>query len=124
MLVKRPRCQKDRQDKAGDNWSAEGHDNPGKTCGQAKDGDGNAAANAPLASSRRCFPVPETVEKSDSAAKNHHRMRCALPQRLGFADKDQVVGFVYLGTPAGALKNLPDEQPEAFLRELPRGQDD
>ena len=44
--------------------------------------------------------------------------------RLGFADKDQVVGFVYLGTPAGALKNLPDEQPETFLRELPRGRDE
>ncbi|GAA5136462.1 nitroreductase family protein [Alloalcanivorax gelatiniphagus] len=41
--------------------------------------------------------------------------------RLGFADKDQVVGFVYLGTPAVEPKSLPDETPDQFLRELPRG---
>jgi len=40
--------------------------------------------------------------------------------RLGFADKDQVVGFVYLGTPAGTVKAVPDENPETFLRQLPR----
>lgn len=43
----------------------------------------------------------------------------SVKARLGFADKDQVVGFIYLGTPAVAPKALPDETPEQFLRELP-----
>ena len=45
----------------------------------------------------------------------------SVKARLGFADKDQVVGFVYLGTPAAPSKSLPDETPDVFLRELPRG---
>ncbi|QJX03191.1 nitroreductase [Alcanivorax sp. IO_7] len=44
----------------------------------------------------------------------------SVKARLGFADKDQVVGFVYLGTPAAPSKSLPDETPDVFLRELPR----
>lgn len=43
----------------------------------------------------------------------------AVKRRLGFADKDQVVAFIYLGTPAGALKSVPDESPDLYVRELP-----
>lgn len=42
-----------------------------------------------------------------------------VKEKLGFAAKDQVVGFVYLGTSAIAPKSLPDETPEQFLRQLP-----
>lgn len=45
----------------------------------------------------------------------------SVKEKLGFADKDQVVGFVYLGTPAVPAKRLPDESPDDFLRELPGG---
>lgn len=38
---------------------------------------------------------------------------------LGFAAKDQVVAYLYLGTPASSLKSLPDESPADFIRELP-----
>ena len=37
----------------------------------------------------------------------------------GFADKDQVVAYLYLGTPASGLKSLPDDSPADFIRELP-----
>ena len=43
----------------------------------------------------------------------------SVKAKLGFAAKDQVVGFIYLGTPATPPKRLPDESPEQFLRELP-----
>lgn len=39
--------------------------------------------------------------------------------KLGFADKDEIVGFLYLGTPSGSVKALPSESPETFIRELP-----
>ena len=42
-----------------------------------------------------------------------------VKQGLGFADKDEVVGFVYLGSPAGSIKRVPVEEPEAFVRVLP-----
>jgi hypothetical protein len=38
---------------------------------------------------------------------------------LGFAPKDQVVAYLYLGTPVGNLKNLPDDSPADFIRTLP-----
>lgn len=38
---------------------------------------------------------------------------------LGFAEKDEIVAFVYLGTPVGRLKTVPAEQPAAFIRKLP-----
>ena len=38
---------------------------------------------------------------------------------LGFAPKDQVVAYLYLGTPLGNLKSLPDESPADFIRTLP-----
>ena len=38
---------------------------------------------------------------------------------LGFQPKDQVIAYVYLGTPASSLKSLPDESPADFIRELP-----
>jgi len=38
---------------------------------------------------------------------------------LGFAPKDQVVAYLYLGTPVGSLKSLPDDSPEDFIRTLP-----
>lgn len=43
-----------------------------------------------------------------------------VKQRLGFADKDEIVGYVYLGTPTpGSRKLLPEESPQQYLRELP-----
>lgn len=44
----------------------------------------------------------------------------AVKLRLGFADKDQVVAFLYLGTPVIPPKPLPDEQVATYLRDLPR----
>lgn len=38
---------------------------------------------------------------------------------LGFAAKDQVVAYLYLGTPLGSPKPLPDESPADFVRQLP-----
>ncbi|ASK33542.1 nitroreductase family protein [Alloalcanivorax mobilis] len=43
----------------------------------------------------------------------------AVKQRLGFTDKDQVVAFLYLGTPAGAIKSLPEQNIADYLRDLP-----
>lgn len=42
-----------------------------------------------------------------------------VKQRLGFAEKDEIVGFIYLGTPVGPLKTLPEEAPETYLRQRP-----
>ncbi|EKF74916.1 nitroreductase family protein [Alcanivorax hongdengensis A-11-3] len=39
--------------------------------------------------------------------------------RLGFAAKDQVVAYLYLGTPSGPGKPLPAENPADYLRDLP-----
>lgn len=41
-------------------------------------------------------------------------------RELGFSDKDQVVAFLYLGTPAGSVKAIPEEAVETYLRELPQ----
>ena len=38
---------------------------------------------------------------------------------LGFAAKDQVIAYLYLGTPAIGLKSLPDDTPADYLRQLP-----
>lgn len=38
---------------------------------------------------------------------------------LGFSDKDEIVAFLYLGTPAGTLKELPRDDIQDYLRELP-----
>ncbi|MEQ3635941.1 nitroreductase [Alcanivorax sp.] len=40
-------------------------------------------------------------------------------EKLGFAPKDQVVAYLYLGAPASGLKSLPDDTPADFIRELP-----
>lgn len=45
--------------------------------------------------------------------------RLLVKEGLGFAGKDEIVGFIYLGTPAAPAKPLPDEIPEQFMRELP-----
>ncbi|MBQ0753850.1 MAG: nitroreductase [Gammaproteobacteria bacterium] len=42
-----------------------------------------------------------------------------VKERLGFASKDEVVAYLYLGTPTGSCKALPDESYEPYLRELP-----
>ncbi|MDX1804980.1 MAG: nitroreductase [Alcanivorax sp.] len=42
-----------------------------------------------------------------------------VKQRLGFASKDQVVSYLYLGTPQGSVKTLPTDNPADFLRSLP-----
>ena len=38
---------------------------------------------------------------------------------LGFTAKDEIVGFIYLGTPAGAIKRVPEDDPFRYLRSLP-----
>lgn len=38
---------------------------------------------------------------------------------LGFAPRDRIVGFVYLGTPAAVPKTAPRESPEPYLRTIP-----
>ncbi len=38
---------------------------------------------------------------------------------LGFADKDEIVSFLYLGQPAGSVKPLPELVVRDYLRELP-----
>ena len=40
-------------------------------------------------------------------------------EKLGFAAKDQVVAYLYLGKPVGSLKSLPGDSPADFIRELP-----
>lgn len=42
-----------------------------------------------------------------------------VKRALGFADKDEIVAYVYLGTPSGTRKLLPDEDPANYLRTLP-----
>lgn len=42
-----------------------------------------------------------------------------VKEGLGFAEKDEIVAFLYLGTPAGARKAVPDEPPERYLRHIP-----
>jgi nitroreductase len=41
-----------------------------------------------------------------------------LKRRLGMADRDQLVGFIYLGTPSGANKPIPELNPADFVRSL------
>lgn len=44
-----------------------------------------------------------------------------VKQQLGFADKDEIVGYLYLGTPApGTRKALPEESPAQYVRSLPQ----
>lgn len=44
-----------------------------------------------------------------------------VKNRLGFADKDEIVAYLYLGTPTpGSRKLLPDESPSEYLRALPQ----
>lgn len=42
-----------------------------------------------------------------------------VKEQLGFADKDEIVGFVYLGTPAGSVKNVPPTDYQDYLRQWP-----
>lgn len=42
-----------------------------------------------------------------------------VKEGLGFQEKDEIVGFIYLGTPAGSIKRLADEDPVRYLRGLP-----
>jgi len=42
-----------------------------------------------------------------------------VKQGLGFADKDEIVGFIYLGTPCGSIKMVPADSPANYLRQLP-----
>lgn len=42
-----------------------------------------------------------------------------VKQALGFADKDEIVAFLYLGQPAGAKKAVPEPLISDYLRELP-----
>jgi nitroreductase len=42
-----------------------------------------------------------------------------VKERLGFTVKDEIVAYLYLGTPSGSRKALPDELYESYLRELP-----
>lgn len=43
-----------------------------------------------------------------------------VKQELGFASKDQIVAFLYLGTQAGTQKPLPEQNVDSYLRELPQ----
>lgn len=40
--------------------------------------------------------------------------------RLGFAEKDEIVGYIYLGTPTGSVKRVPAEDPARYMRSLPQ----
>jgi len=42
-----------------------------------------------------------------------------VKQELGFASKDRVVAFLYLGTQAGTRKPLPEQNVASYMRELP-----
>ncbi len=45
-----------------------------------------------------------------------------VKQQLGFEDKDDIVGFIYLGTPTGSIKNIPPTNPNDYIREFsPQG---
>lgn len=39
--------------------------------------------------------------------------------QLGFAEKDEIVAYLYLGTPTGTRKLLPDDSPSEYMRTLP-----
>jgi len=52
--------------------------------------------------------------RTGAMAKHPH-----VKQALGFAEKDEIVGFVYLGTPAGSIKKVPQVDPQQFVREVP-----
>lgn len=43
-----------------------------------------------------------------------------VKRELGFQDKDRIVAFLYLGTPSGSVKAVPDEDVNRYLRDLPR----
>lgn len=45
----------------------------------------------------------------------------ALKVALGFAPKDEIVGFVYLGTPCGSPRIPQEDDPASYLRQLPHG---
>lgn len=42
-----------------------------------------------------------------------------VKQQLGFAAKDEIVGFIYLGTPNGSIKKVPHLNPQDYVREFP-----
>ena len=42
-----------------------------------------------------------------------------VKEGLGFAGKDEIVAFLYLGTAAGSRKTVPEESPETYLRHIP-----
>lgn len=42
-----------------------------------------------------------------------------VKRSLGFAEKDHIVGFIYLGTPAGSIKNIPPTDPQDYVRHFP-----
>lgn len=42
-----------------------------------------------------------------------------VKERLGFAEKDEIIGFLYLGTPSGSIKRVPANEPASYLRTLP-----
>lgn len=43
-----------------------------------------------------------------------------VKERLGFAEKDEIIGFLYLGTPTGSIKRVPANDPARYLRALPQ----
>lgn len=43
-----------------------------------------------------------------------------VKRRLGFADKDEIVGYIYLGTPTGSVKRVPEEAHAPYLRDMPQ----
>ncbi|HLR17935.1 MAG TPA: nitroreductase [Alcanivoracaceae bacterium] len=52
--------------------------------------------------------------RTGDMAQNVH-----VKEALGFAAKDEIVGFLYLGTPAGSIKRVPTLNPQDYVRELP-----
>ncbi len=40
-----------------------------------------------------------------------------LAQRLGLSSNEKVIGFIYLGTPAGALKSVPSNNTDDFFEQ-------
>lgn len=43
----------------------------------------------------------------------------ALKIRLGFRPEDEIVGFIYLGTPGGSSKTVTIESPDSWIRAFP-----
>jgi nitroreductase len=43
----------------------------------------------------------------------------SLKTRLGFRSEDEIVGFIYLGTPAGSARTVTPESPDNWIRALP-----